>query len=155
VSDAPVCTRRRPRLTALVALALGVWVAQLGLSNAAFTGSTVSAGNDIGALTVAPPPTAAAAMTLNVLPLLTCRVDLSWSASTTPGVTGYEVVRVTASTGVVAAGPWTVAGTAFVDDPVPLQVVSSAFEWRVTALFGSWRSAYTVAIPDNLLICLL
>jgi hypothetical protein len=155
VSDAPAGTRRRPRLTVIVALALGVWVAQLAVSNAAFTGSTISAGNNIDALTVASPPTVGAAMTLNVLPLLTCRVDLSWSASTTPGITGYEVVRVTASTGLVAAGPWTVAGTNFVDDPVPLQVASSAFEWRVTALFGSWRSAHTVAIPDNLLICLL
>jgi hypothetical protein len=155
MSDEPRRRQRRTRLVVALGLASTLWLTQLHLSDAAFTGSTASLGNDVSALTVMPPTTVDAAMTLNVVPLLTCRVALSWTPSPTPGVTGYEVVRVTAATGIIDGAPSIVAGTSFVDDPVPLQIAASAFEWRVTTLVGTWRSTYAVAVPDNALICLL
>ena len=129
--------------------------ATLKTSDAAFVATTSNDDNAITALTVAPPTAVDAVMSLNVLPLLTCRVELSWVASTTPGVTGYEIVRVVAATGAVDAGPWTVAGTSTVDDPVPLQLLASSYEWRVRTILDTWRSDWQPATPDFMLACLL
>jgi hypothetical protein len=125
------------------------------VGGAAFTSSTSNPASTMSTLVVTPPTNVVGAMSLNFVPVGTCRVALTWTASTTPGVSGYEVVRVRASTGVVEAGPFTVAGTSYVDNPVPLQLIGSAYEWRVRSIRSSWRSAYQPATASNLAACLL
>ena len=70
-------------------------------------------------------------------------------------MTSYEVVRVRAATGLVDFGPWTVATTSTIDNPVPLQLIGNQFEWRVRSILSSWRSAWQPATNTNLLGCLL
>lgn len=136
---------------AALALALG----HLTVAQASFATTTSNTGSSLTALTVAPPTAVSAVMTLNSLPLLTCKVALSWTASTTAAVTSYEVVRVRAATGLVDFGPWTVATTSTIDNPVPLQLIANQFEWRVRSILSSWRSAWQPATNTNLLGCLL
>lgn len=150
--NAPTLRRRALTGLTMVALTAAAWT--LPESDSAFTATTHTAGA-VETLTVAPPANVDATMTTNVLPLLTCKVVVSWEASTTPDVTGYEVVRVVASTGSLSAGPWTTTNLSFVDDPVPLQLIGSAFEWRVRTVHSTWYSDWRSATPDNLLACLL
>ena len=129
-------------------------VCSLDLGSAAFTTQTDSVGNSIGSGSVVQ-PAVAATMTLNVTPLLTCKVVLTWAASSTPGVTDYEVVRVVKATSAVSAGPWTVTGLTYTDNPVPLQLTGNQYEWRVRAVLGTWTSGWIAGTADNVLACLL
>lgn len=146
---------RRLLIVAAVAVLVLCALAGLDSANAAFVAATGSESNDVAALTIEPPTNVDAAMTGNVLPLLTCRVDLSWDASSTPGIDGYEIVRVDAGTTVIDAGPWTTTLTSFTDTPVPLQLIGSSYDWLVRTTFGSWTSQWAVATPVNLAACLL
>lgn len=148
---------RRPLATFWTLLVIPAILAggQLATSSAAFTATTVNSGNSVGTLTVAPPTNVEAALTVNLLPLLTCRADITWTASSTPEVTGYEVVRIHVADGTVAAGPWTVTGTSHLDDPVPLQLAGSDYEWHVRSMLNAWGSTWQVAVPDNVAACLL
>ncbi len=145
------------RHTGAIAIAtlLALGTLQLEVSSAAFTTTNSNSGNAASTLTVAPPTNGLATMTLNVVPLATCRVAVSWSASPTPDVTSYDVVRVLASNGSVIAGPWTVSGTSLIDNPVPLQVVGSEYAWRIRARLASWRSTWHPATAANQLACLI
>jgi hypothetical protein len=151
----PRSGRHRRIVIAFAIVVCAAAFARLPVSGAAFVAHTSSDGNGVAALSVAPPGNVTATMTVNILPLLTCRVSLSWTASTTPDVNGYEIVRVVASSGAVAAGPWTTTGLTFIDNPVPLQLIGSAYEWKVRAMLSNWRSPWQTAAPDNLLACLL
>lgn len=149
-----IITRPRRILAGITALALATIAWQLPVSNAEFTAIT-NTDNAVEALTIAPPTNITATMAANILPLLTCRVTLTWTASTTPDITGYEIIRVVASTGTTAAGPWTTTNLTIVDNPVPLQLIGSAYEWRVRTLHSTWHSTWQPATPNNLLACLL
>jgi len=128
---------------------------RLSESTAAFVDSTSNGSNSLSSLTVAPPTNLKASMTLNILPLLTCRSNITWTASTTAGIDGYEVVRINVSDGSVAAGPWTTTATSYLDNPVPLQLLGNNYEWHVRTLLSSWRSTWETATDINLLACLL
>ncbi len=145
----------RAFLPLVVAGGVALGVGQLDLAAAIAVTATSSGGSSITAGSVAPPSDVVAVMTANVTPALSCRVAISWTASPSPGVTGYEVVRVVASTGATAAGPWSVTGTAFVDDPVPLASVVNAYEWQVRAVTGGWASPWVAASTTTLVNCLL
>lgn len=142
-------------LRLLAVAVIGLVLLRVPVSGAAFVGSTANDGNSAAALTVAAPPTASTTMALNITPLLTCEATVSWTASSTAEVTGYEVVRIDVSSGLPDAGPWSTAGLSHVDDPVPMWVLGSGYEWRVRSVVGAWRSAWTVATMTNPLLCLL
>jgi hypothetical protein len=119
---------------------------------APFHGSAASGANVVEALVVTPPAAASAVVTAVASPP-SCRAELAWPASPTPGVTGYEVERIVAAGGAVEAGPWTVTATAHVDEPVPLRPLVDAPAWRVRAVRGGWRSAWVTAAADDELAC--
>lgn len=84
--------RRRPgRIRAgcmAVAVAVGVGVTATPVSTAQFLDTTGSGQNRMAAVTVAPPTAFTATCPLvNLGP-----VDLDWTASTTPGITGYDIL---------------------------------------------------------------
>jgi len=72
-------------------------------------------------------------------------VDLTWSASTSSGVTGYNVMRATST-----SGPFTtlntslVAGTAYVDTTA---VVGSTYTYEVTAVAAACTPTTPVGTP--------
>lgn len=148
-----VSSRGRVARASLALLAVGVFW-QMPVSSAAFVATTVNPGNGASTLAVAPPGSVTATLSLNVLPP-SCRASLAWTASTTPGVTGYEIVRLDMPSETVVGGPWTTAGLTRVDTPVPLWLLGGSDEWRVRSVFGTWRSSWATATVSNPLLCLI
>lgn len=72
-------------------------------------------------------------------------VDLSWTASTSPGVLGYNVMRATS-----AAGPFTtlntslVTTTSYVDSTA---VIGSTYTYEVTAVAAACTATTPVGTP--------
>lgn len=126
-----------------------------GTSQGAFVTTTINSANSVTTLTVAPPTAASADMSLNILPLGTCKSNIHWTASVTSGITGYEVVRVRISDGGVDAGPWTTMSTSYLDNPVPLQLPGNSYEWHIRTMLSTWRSQWVTAAANNSLACTL
>jgi hypothetical protein len=134
-----------------------VLVLDLGLAGATFSGTTDNTSNSVSALVVEPPTAFDGTVSLNVLPLATCRADLTWTPSVTPGVTGYELRRVTAATGAVVDGPYSLspATTAYTDSPFPLQLIADAYAWEIRTVHDTWTSTWVRVSPPTLLLCLI
>lgn len=117
--------------------------------------TTSNTGNLVSAPVVAAPTNVAAAVSLNVVPLLTCSATVSWSISSPPPGTAFEVRRVVFGTSTVVAGPWPVSGSPYVDSPIPL-TGGAGYEWQVrSVLSNGWTSAWVSAVAPNRLLCLL
>ncbi len=130
----------------LLVLVVVAGVARLPLSDAGFVASTSTASNSIETRTIDPPSAGAGVSTLvSVLPLR-CRVDLSWTASNSIGVSGYVIQRLAPVTGALIDS-WTTSGTTFsatVDHLGPST-------WRIRSVSGSWYSTWLNVVVDYLL----
>lgn len=148
--------RRLVGAVAVGALCLGVGTLDTG--SAAFVESTPNVANVASSHAVFPPSDVFADVRLNVLPLLTCRANVTWQPSTTAGVTAYEVRRVVTGTNAVSGGPWTVTapGTSYNDSAAPLLGAGlGVYEWQVRAVTGAGlRSDWIAADAPGFLLCL-
>lgn len=131
-------------------------VATFDVGSAASVALTSNIGNHISVAAVFPPTDVASAVTLNSLGL-SCRADITWTPSTSAGVTSYEVRRRSILSGLVTGGPSTVPGsaTADVDTPVPLSPAVNDHEWQVRALVNGWPSDWATATLNDELLCVL
>lgn len=153
--------------TALVVVAT-LGIATFDVGSATPTAQTVNVGNVIvaaAAPTVLPPTDVAAALILVVPPVQVplepsyCTANITWTASVSTGVTGYEIRRVLVGTDAQVGASWTVVGapppTSTTDSPVPLVILANSYGWQVRALFDSWYSDWATATVDDALLCLL
>lgn len=118
------------------------WVL-LPASAATFVATTGNASNAVStAPAPAPPANLVVVVSSSVPPL--CDAQLSWEPSPGPGVTGYEIERLDAASGVGTAGPWVVgAGTvSFTDTGLTPQPPTPDHRWRVRALTAAWPSGW-------------
>lgn len=126
----------------------------LDAAGAGFRDTTVNIDNAVEALAVEPPTDVSGSTTLNLLPLATCRVHITWTASDTPEVASYEVVRLYDS---VEDERWDVdPDVTETEDTVSAELVESKYRWELRTRRASWSSSWVDATPpDFLLICLL
>ncbi len=139
--------RTRPAARAVaVAGALGLVGLLAGAPTSAAWPYTSSTAASMAAAVVAPPPSVT--VTVPLIQLLSCQVRVSWTASPTPGVDGYDVVLLRNGSPVASTttGPGTTSHT------FTGQSILSGYQGRVTATAAGFRS---VAVTSTSGTCLI
>jgi hypothetical protein len=147
-----VTTTRSIVLPAVGALAGVLAVVSIGTMSASFTGRTTAASGPLTAIVVAPPTAVIAQLVVTATTggvTEECRSDLTWVASSTADVTGYEWRRVLAGTS-TPTGPGGTLGTGAVSSADTWTVMPGMhFDWQVRSLRDGWTSTWTTAAPSG------
>lgn len=132
--------RRRP-VAAAGLLLLAVAVAAVGLpgaARAAFTDTTTTTGSQFTALTVAAPTSLSAQCGL--IGVGSGQVHLSWPASPTPGVTGYQILHAVGGATPTVIGTVTAPTTSHTHTFNPALLGLGTYNYTTRATHGSFTS---------------
>lgn len=129
--------RRRPMLAAGCALTFTA-LATLAIASAQFAAANGSSGNSVATVDLAPPSGVTAEC--GFIGLGRVDVDISWTASTSSGITGYTVYRDPPGGGTDYSEVGSTASTTFTDS-IPASLLSlGTHHYVIAADAGPWQS---------------
>ena len=136
----------RTRSAAAIAATIGIVGLLVGAPTSAAWPDTTSTTASMTAEVVAPPPSVT--VTVPLIQLLSCQVRVSWTASPTGGVDGYDVVLLRNGTPVAS----TTVGPGVTSHTFTGQSILSGYSGRVTTTAAGFRSVDATGAGGTCLI---